>query len=95
MSSIDESISRVPAIVGVAAKHLETGAEVRHDADGVFLTASTFKVPLLVEVLCQVDQGKIDLAQRIELTDDQRTPGSGVFKPAPSCSQLSKTWRCS
>ena len=80
MSSLDESISRVPAIVGVSAKHLETGAEVRHDADGVFFTASTFKVPLLVELLCQVDQGKIDLARRVELTDDQRTPGSGVLK---------------
>ena len=80
MSSIDESISRVPAIVGVSAKHLETGAEVRHNADGVFFTASTFKVPLLVELLSQVDEGKIDLAKRIELTDVQRTPGSGVFK---------------
>ena len=27
-----------------------------------------------------MDQGKINLAQRIELTGDQRTPGSGVFK---------------
>ena len=51
MSTLDELISRVPAIVGVSAKHLETGAEVRHNADGVFFTASTFKVPLLVELL--------------------------------------------
>ena len=80
MTSVMDAIEQTPGTVGVAAKHLETGDEVSHNADMVFFTASTLKVPLIVELYRQVDAGKIDLDQRIELTDELRVPGSGVFK---------------
>jgi beta-lactamase class A len=80
MGAVESAISRVPALVGVAAKHLETGREIRHNADQAFFTASTLKVPLLVELYRQVDVGQIDLDERIELIDAHRVPGSGVLK---------------
>lgn len=80
MTKMDSAISKAPGTVGVAAKHLRTGTEFRHNADELFFTASTFKVPLLVELYRQVDQGKIDLAERVELTNAVRVPGSGVLK---------------
>ena len=80
MNSIEEAIAGVPGVVGVAARHFGAGARIRHRADEVFFTASTFKVPLLVELLRQVDRGAIDLSQRVELTDAMRVPGSGVLK---------------
>lgn len=80
MTAIESVITKVPAYVGVSAKHLETGRAIQHNADEIFFTASTFKVPLLVELYRQVDQGKVDMGQRIELTDDLRVTGSGVLK---------------
>ncbi len=80
MSSVDEAIAQVPGVVGLAARHFDSGAQIRHDADMPFFTASTFKVPLLVELLRQVDRGEIDLSQRVEMTDAMRVPGSGVLK---------------
>ncbi len=66
--------------MGVAARHLETGREIQHNADDVFFTASTLKVPVLVELYRQVDRGIVDLNRRVELTDGMRVPGSGILK---------------
>ena len=80
MSAIQDFTTQTEGIVGVAAKHLETGVRVCHNADTVFFTASTLKVPLLVELYRQVDAGIIDVNQRVDLTDALRVPGSGVLK---------------
>jgi beta-lactamase class A len=80
MSAIQDFTAHTGGVVGVAAKHLETGERVSHNADTVFFTASTLKVPLLVELYRQVDAGIIDVNQRIDLTDALRVPGSGVLK---------------
>jgi len=80
MSEITDAIGKIDATVGVAARHLETGHEIMHDADGVYFTASTFKVPILATLYRQVEAGKVDLSQRVELTDALRVPGSGVLR---------------
>ena len=80
MSAIQDFTVHTGGVVGVAAKHLETGERVSHNAEAVFFTASTLKVPLLVELYRQVDAGIIDVNQRIDLTDALRVPGSGVLK---------------
>ena len=80
MTSVETEISQVSGVVGVSAKHLETGHEIRHNADVAFFTASTFKVPVLVELYRQIDEGKINLNARVELTNDMRAPGGGVLK---------------
>lgn len=80
MTSIQTAISGIEATVGVAARHLETGREIQHNADDVFFTASTLKVPVLVELYRQVDRGIVDLNRRVELTDGMRVPGSGILK---------------
>lgn len=80
MSAIQDFTAQTGGIVGIAAKHLETDDRVCHNADTVFFTASTLKVPLLVELYRQVDAGVVDVNQRVELTDALRVPGSGVLK---------------
>lgn len=79
-SLVDQAIGDVPAVVGLAAVSLETGEELHRRADEVFFTASTLKVPLLVELYRQVDRDIVDPQQRIELTDRLRAPGGGVLK---------------
>ena len=80
MNTLESAIAAVPAVTGVAAKHLETGKELAHQADDLYFTASTFKVPILVELYRQVDMGIVDPSARLELTDADRAPGSGVLK---------------
>ena len=84
ISTIQDFTTGTGGIVGVAAKHLETGECISHNADTVFFTASTLKVPLLVELYRQVDAGIINVNQRIDLTDALRVPGSGVLKELSS-----------
>ena len=80
MEELQSAIEGVQGTVGFAAKHLETGQQLSRNADSIFFTASTLKVPLLAELYRQVDEGYINLSERIELSDDLRVPGSGVFK---------------
>ena len=80
MNTLESAIAAVPAITGMAAKHLDTGQELAHQADDLYFTASTFKVPILVELYRQVDMGIVDPSARLELSDSDRSPGSGVLK---------------
>ena len=82
--AIQDFTAHTGGVVGVSAKHLETDKRVSHNADTVFFTASTLKVPLLVELYRQVDAGIIDVYQRIDLTDALRVLGSGVLKELTS-----------
>ncbi|GEM_PF-5844335 len=80
MEELQSAIEGVQGTVGFAAKHLETGQQLSHNADSIFFTAGTLKVPLLTELYRQVDEGYINLSERIELSDDLRVPRSGIFK---------------
>ncbi len=80
MTTLQKTIADAPGVVGVAALHLVTGQRIQHNADEAFFTASTFKVPILAEMYRQVDEGILDLSQRVELTDKLRVPGSGVLR---------------
>ncbi|MCY3965400.1 MAG: class A beta-lactamase [Acidobacteria bacterium] len=53
--------------VGVAAIHLESGRGVLLNADERFPMASTYKVPIAVEILAQVDAGKRSLDDLITM----------------------------
>ena len=80
MSAIEAAISKVPGRVGVACVHLDSDREVRHNDDEVYFTASTLKVPLIVALYRLVDEGRVDLSERVELTDSMRVPGSSILK---------------
>jgi len=68
------------ATVGLAARNLVTGEEVHVNSALVFPTASTFKVPLLLELLRQAEAGQVELGQRVEMPEGGRVFGSGVLK---------------
>jgi len=63
-----------------AARNLATGEDILVDAERSYPTASTFKVPVMVEAFRQVDAGEIDLDERIALAESDITPGSGVLR---------------
>ena len=66
--------------IGIAVKHLQTGEEVLVEGDTLFPTASVFKLPLLVELYRQVEEGYISLDQRLVMTEEAKVPGSGILR---------------
>ncbi|MEW6723437.1 MAG: serine hydrolase [Bacillota bacterium] len=65
--------------LGVAIQHLGTGETVLVEANEFYPMASVFKIPVLVELMRQVESGRIRLEDRVVLTDEMRSPGSGVM----------------
>ena len=80
MLTVQEAIANVPGEVQFVAKHMESLQEFSGGASGIYPPASTFKVHILAELYRQVDDGIIDPQHRVELTDSDRAPGSGVLK---------------
>jgi beta-lactamase class A len=65
---------------GVYIKCLETGDEIALEADVPMETMSVIKVPILAELLHQVADGKLSLADRVVLSDDVRRGGTGILQ---------------
>lgn len=65
--------------VGVAAIHLESGRRVTLNNGERYPMASTFKVPVAVQLLTLVDEGKLRLDQMVELKASDLSPGSGTL----------------
>lgn len=66
--------------VGVKVDHLDRDLVLAHNADEMYPTASTLKVPLLYELFRQADAGMVDLTERKTLMHDTRVPGSGILQ---------------
>lgn len=66
-------------VMGVAAVHLESGRRAFLNGDEPFPMASTYKVPIAVELLQRVDEGKLDLAQMVAVERHDYSPGSGLL----------------
>jgi D-alanyl-D-alanine carboxypeptidase (penicillin-binding protein 5/6) len=65
--------------IAVAVKHLKTEEAFAHNADMPMPTASLIKLPVMVEAYRQAAEGKIDLAEKITLRDEDKVPGSGIL----------------
>ena len=74
--------------VGLAARHLGTGAELTWNPEAVIQTASSVKVAIHAEVLRQARLGLVNLAAPAATHTDDLTGGSGVLsvlRPGLSC----------
>ncbi|MBI3976077.1 MAG: serine hydrolase [Armatimonadetes bacterium] len=71
---------RFSGLFGVAARDLASGREIVRNADEVYPAASCIKVPIMVEVLRQVDAGLLNLGAPLPYRPEHRVAGSGVLK---------------
>ena len=82
---IDSIAGTARATVGVGIIHVESGREVYHNGDQWFPLASTYKVPIAVEVLTRVDRDAWKLDSVVALSEHDLVPfGSQLtdqFKP--------------
>ncbi len=65
--------------MGLAAIHLESGRTAFLNPDEPFPMASTYKVPIAVELLRRVDEGEFALDRMVELDPSDLSPGSGTL----------------
>ena len=65
--------------VGLSAIHVESGRHVNLNPTTRFPMASTFKVPIAVQILSRVDRGEIRLDQMVTLEPHDLHPGSGTL----------------
>jgi beta-lactamase class A len=65
--------------VGLTAIHVESGRRIDLNATARFPMASTFKVPIAVQILSKVDRGEIHLDQMVTLEPHDLHPGSGTL----------------
>jgi len=77
---LESELARFPARAGVYVKHLTTGEEATVNADDAFSSASVIKLTILVRAFQLVDQGKLNLAERVEIRRADLRDGSGVLQ---------------
>src|SRR5437899_9040709 len=65
--------------VAIAVKHLASGESFYLNADEPMPTASLIKLPLMLELYQQAQEGKVKLTDRIALHQEDKVPGSGIL----------------
>ena len=76
-AAVAEAAGRSTGEMGVAIEHLESGQRLDVRGDTAYPMASTFKLPLLVTLFHQVDEGKIRLDEMVSLERGDLHIGSG------------------
>ena len=78
--ALADYFGNLSGLVGVAVHDFATGTDFTYNADEIYPTASTLKVPLLYTLYRLADAGELDLSQRVTLSHKNRVPGSGVLQ---------------
>jgi beta-lactamase class A len=93
---LEQQIATFEAIsggrLGVSAIHLESGEQINLHGDERFPMASTYKIPIAIQLLQKVDRGEIQLNQLIAIEPNDLRHGSKItdyFNP-PELSISSK-----
>lgn len=77
---LEQIAANLEGTLGLAVRVLKTGEEFRINDQELFPLASVFKVPLLVELFRQIEEGRFTLDTRLPLRAEDQSPGSGVLK---------------
>lgn len=78
-SRLQELVATVPGVLGYQVSHVDGTVLYSHLADEVFAQASAIKIPLLMEVLAQREEGKLEWNVSHPILKSQQVQGSGVL----------------
>ena len=76
---IIEQCRRFPGVMGVCVKELSTENSIEIHGDEQFPTASTIKIHVLAQLMLRAERGELDLQEKVPVTPDLLTPGSGIL----------------
>jgi len=66
-------------VLGVTAIHIETGVRFSQNGGVRFPMASSYKIPIAIQLLTRVDSGLYTLDQLVEIARSDMHPGSGMI----------------
>lgn len=66
--------------MGIYIKHVESGRELAIDADKIFPLGSVFKIPVMMEVFRQANDGLISMDEKLKLENRNFCIGSGILQ---------------
>ena len=78
---INAAMPAAQGVVGVAIKHLESNTSLSINGDEPFPMASTFKLPVLVELHAMARAGTLNWDERVDVTPKDQHLGSGDITP--------------
>jgi beta-lactamase class A len=90
---IEAALPAAQGVVGVSIKHLESGVSLAVNADEPFPMASTFKLPVLVELHAQAKAGRVRWDDTVEITPKDQHLGSGDITPLYDPPGVNLSWR--
>ncbi len=74
--------------VTLYAKNLDTGMSYDLSAGDPVRTASTIKLPIMIECFAEAAEGKLNMAEPIKLIDAEKVSGSGLLQDFTDGDQL-------
>lgn len=86
--ALEKRISAGPGKVFLAAKNLKTGESISIRGSEKVRTASTIKLPILVELLTQAEAGKLQLSEKRTMREADIVSGSGVIRELGAGTEL-------
>src|SRR6476646_5349609 len=66
--------------VSLYAKNLDSGAAYDLAGEEPVRTASTIKLPIMIECFSETAEGKLDFGEMIRLPEDEKVSGSGILQ---------------
>jgi beta-lactamase class A len=83
-SDIDKKVSArlqgFPAKVTFYAKNLKTGQTISREGNEPVRTASTIKLPIMIECFWEAAETKLKLSEPLELIENEKVTGSGILQ---------------
>jgi beta-lactamase class A len=76
---IGRAAKRAEGTMGVSAVHFESGVKISFNARERFPMASTYKIPIAVQVFTLVDRRELSLDRMMEVKQNDLHPGSGIL----------------
>jgi len=85
---IAEEARLFPGTPGIFFTDLKTGKTIKVNAGISFPAASLIKIPILIEVFKEAQEGRIRLDRKLIVTQKDQVGGSGILKSAPPGSKI-------
>ncbi len=83
LQRVAQEVSRLSefsgGVLGVTAIHVETGGRFSQHGGVRFPMASSYKIPIAIQLLARVDSGQYTLDQLVEIAQSDMHPGSGMI----------------
>ncbi len=88
-NDLQRAVAAFPGLAGLCVRDLTSSWTIDINGDEAFPTASTIKIPVLMELLRRAEVGELHLDERVTITSALHVGGSGVLTHLEGDLQLS------